>query len=351
VSATRAVTVLESFPSPRPTSVNPYTLLLAESIVAQGATLLYFDWRTALTARYDVFHVHWPEILVTGRTPLRQFVRQVLTWLLIQRLHLNRTAIVRTVHNVGVPSGLTASQVRLLDLLDRRTTLRVRLNEHTPVPHGSALATIPHANFRSWFASYARSDVVRGQIGYVGRIRRYKGVEALLEAFAATRQPAVVSTGNLVDAPLSARIAGYASSPELESAIHAQARSDDRVSVEFGFVPDSAIVDIVSSSELVVLPYRLMHNSSAVITALSLDRPVLVPDNAVTRDLASEVGAGWVYTFEGELSPVAIIDTLEKHRASPPAEPPHLDARSWKHSGVAHLSAFQRAVALRRGTL
>ena len=347
--ATRAVTVLESFPSPRPTSVNPYTLLLAESIRAEGATLLHFDWRTALVGRYDVFHVHWPEILVTGRTPFRQFVRQVLTWLLIHRLVVTRTAIVRTVHNLGTPSGLTASQARLLALLDRHTTLRVRLSEHTPVPHGTALATIPHANFRSWFASYPRSAVVRGQLGYIGRIRRYKGVEALLEAFAATRHAAVVGIGSLVDAPLSARIAGYASSPELEAAIHAMARTDDRVSVEFGFVPDSAIVDIVSSSELVVLPYRLMHNSSAVITALSLDRPVLVPDNAVTRDLAEEVGQGWVYTFEGELTPTAILDTLEKHRAAPPLAPPHLDGRSWKRSGAAHVAAFERAIALRRG--
>jgi glycosyltransferase involved in cell wall biosynthesis len=341
--------VLESFPSPRPTSVNPYTLLLAESIAAQGATLLHFDWRTALTGNYDVFHVHWPEILVTGRTPFRQFARQALTWLFIQRLRLTHTAVVRTVHNLGTPSGLDASQSRLLAMLDRLTTLRVRLTEHTPVPHGSAFATIPHANFRSWFAAYPHSAIVRGQIGYIGRIRRYKGVEALLEAFAATRQAAVVTHGSLVDARLSARIAGYASSPELEAAIQAMASDDDRVSVEFGFVPDSAIVEIVTTSELVVLPYRLMHNSSAVITALSLDRPVLVPDNAVTRDLADEVGQGWVYTFDNELTPADILDALERHRAAPPAAPPHFDARSWKHSGAAHVAAFQRAVALRRG--
>ena len=341
------LTVLESFPAPRPTSVNPYTLLLADSIRAEGVELLYFSWRTALTARYDLFHVHWPEILVEGRTPLRRIVRQALTLALVTRLRITRRPIVRTVHNLGLPSGLSTTQRRLLEHIDRHTTLRVRLNEHTPMPVGAAHATIPHANFRGWFAQYPKATAIAGQVGYLGRIRRYKGVEALIAAFVATRARETVGAGSSV-VELSLRIAGYASTPELAAALTDLTVGDPRISIEFGFVSDEAIAELVTTSELVVLPYRVMHNSSAAITALSLDRPILVPHNPVTNDLSYEVGAGWVHTFHGELSARDIRAALESNRATPPAAPPRLEARNWKHSGRAHVDAFRRAVALSR---
>jgi beta-1,4-mannosyltransferase len=335
---TAPLTVLESFPAPRPTSVNPYTLLLADSIRDAGATIVYFSWRNALLARYDLFHVHWPEILVDGRTPARRLVRQALTVLLIARLALLGRPIVRTVHNLGLPEGLSPLQRAILRLIDRRTALRVRLNEHTPVV--GPVATIPHAHFRSWFTSYPHSTPVVGQLGYVGRIRRYKGVETLLEAFAGTR----VHAGGGPVPSLSARIAGYASTPELERTISELAGTDRRIAIEFGFVSDATIADVVTTSELVVLPYRVMHNSSAAITALSLDRPVLVPDNEVTRDLAAEVGPGWVHTFEGDLSSEALVAALESVRAHPPVGRPRLEAREWSDSGRAHVEAFRAAV-------
>ena len=336
---TAPITVLESFPAPRPTSVNPYTLLLADSIRDAGATLVHFSWRNALTARFDVFHVHWPEILVEGRTPARRLVRQALTVLLVARLALLGRPIVRTVHNLGLPEGLSPLQRGILRLIDRRTALRIRLNDHTPVE--GPVATIPHAHFRSWFTSYPHSTPVAGQVGYVGRIRRYKGVETLLEAFAGTR----VLSGGGAAPQLSARIAGYASTPELQGALTELAGRDDRIAIEFGFVSDATIVDVVTTSELVVLPYRVMHNSSAAITGLSLDRPVLVPDNEVTRDLAAEVGPGWVHTFEGELSSESLLAALEAVRTTPPTGSPRLDAREWADSGRAHVEAFRAAVA------
>jgi beta-1,4-mannosyltransferase len=336
---TAPLTVLESFPAPRPTSVNPYTLLLADSIREAGASLVYFSWKNALLARYDVFHVHWPEILVEGRTPARRLVRQALTVLLIARLTVTRRPIVRTVHNLGLPEGLSRLQRGILRLLDRRTALRVRLNDHTPVT--GPVATIPHAHFRSWFESYPASERVAGQLGYVGRIRRYKGVETLLEAFTGTR----VLAGGGAKPALSARIAGYASTPALERALTEIASDDPRIAIEFGFVSDATIADVVTSSELVVLPYRVMHNSSAAITGLSLDRPVLVPDNEVTRDLAAEVGPGWVHTFEGDLTTESLLAALEAVHTDPPVGRPRLDARDWSSSGRAHVEAFRTAVA------
>lgn len=63
------IVVLQSFRTPRPTT-NPYIVMLGETLrTTPGVVLLNFSWRRALFGRFDVFHVHWPEILVTDCPP------------------------------------------------------------------------------------------------------------------------------------------------------------------------------------------------------------------------------------------------------------------------------------------
>ena len=327
-------TVLFSFPSPRATSVNPYTILLAQHVRHAGLHVLYFHWKTALFADYDVFHVHWPEILVSGRTPLRQLVRQALTALVLLRLTVTRRALVRTVHNLELPDGLTRTQLTLLRLIDRRTDFFIRLNEFTPIEKGVEFTTIPHPDYRDWFVGFDRAEAVPGQIGFVGRIRRYKGVEALVGA--------IISVPR--ETELTARIAGYPSTSSLADSLSELASDDERISLEFGFVSDAQLVDLVTSSELVVLPYRLMHNSAAALTALSLDRPVLVPRNAVTTALALEVGQGWVHTYTGELSTEHITTAIASLRVALRTRRPQLARRSWDRTTRSHVEAYARAI-------
>jgi beta-1,4-mannosyltransferase len=331
--------ILQSFPAPRATSVNPFNHLLAESIVEQpGVELLYFSWKTALTARYDVFHVHWPEILVEGRTAPRRLVRQLLTLLLLMRLRLRRTPIVRTVHNVELPSGLSWFQHWILARIEAQVTLRIRLNAETQLDPGEPFATIPHGHFRDWFAQFPAQSSHKGRLGYVGRIRRYKGVETLIAAFR-----------ELPEKSLRLTVAGYPSSDDLRDTVTSLAGDDPRITLQFGFISDAELVEIVSGSELMVLPYRFMHNSGATIAALSIGRPVLVPANAVNDELAVEVGAGWVFQFEGELTAESLSSALRSVRASTRTARPDLSARDWPPIGAAHVAAYRRAIELVRG--
>lgn len=350
---TPRLTVLMSFPTPRASSVNPYTILLAEHSHQAGHRVLYFSWRTALFANYDLMHVHWPENLVGGRTPMRRLVRQLLTVLILVRLTVTRRALVRTVHNLELPEGLSRVQLYVLRLIDRRTDFVIRLNPFTPVPAHQPFATIPHPHFRDWFANFARSEQVPGQIGYAGRIRRYKGVESLIRAFSSVSVGSGAQPLPLHQSALTVRIAGYPSSPALVETLTQLAGDDDRIALEFGFIPDSTLVDLITSSQLVVLPYRLMHNSAAALTALSLDRPVLVPQNAATRALAVEVGDGWVYTYTGELTGDDLTSTLAALSSSNPSSrarrpSPDLDARSWTRTTRSHGEAYARAVRIAR---
>ena len=99
--------VLQSFPPPRSTT-NPYVVMLADSLRALPTVeVRYFSWKTALLSRYDVFHAHWPEILASGRSPLRKLVRQALFVLLLLKLRITRTPAVRTLHNLHLPDGIS----------------------------------------------------------------------------------------------------------------------------------------------------------------------------------------------------------------------------------------------------
>jgi beta-1,4-mannosyltransferase len=331
-----AVRVLTSHGEPRPTT-NPYITMLTGALRrTPGVEVVTFSARAALLGRYSVVHLHWPETILGlgGRRLTGRLARWVIAALFLARLTLTRTPVVRTVHNVGLPADAGRAQRALLRWFDRLTTHRIVLNDRTECP-GPA-TTIPHGHYRDWYTG-TRSATVPGRLQYVGLVRRYKGVEGLVEAFR-----------SVADSSLTLEIAGAASSTELAATITNLADGDPRVTLRFGYLSDDELVAAVTAAELVVLPYRFMHNSGTVLAALSLDRPVLVPDTPVNADLAAEVGPGWIHTFTGDLTGEAIEAALPAARR-PRGASPDLSAREWDDAGQAHLAVY-RAALFRRGS-
>ncbi|MGY1750493.1 glycosyltransferase [Modestobacter sp. SYSU DS0511] len=332
----RPVVVLQSFPDPRPTT-NPYIVMLGRALATTpGLSLQTFTWRRFLLGRFDVFHAHWPEILVSGRSRPKALVRQALFLIGLLRLRATRRPLVRTVHNLELPTGISHRERALLRLAERWTSLRVRINPTTELPAGQAAHTVLHGHYVDWFAGAPRPAAEPGRLAYVGLIRRYKGVERLLAAFAETRTAAP---------DLRLHVSGRPSGPELATELRELAGADDRVVLRLAFLSDEELVEEVSRAELVVLPYREMHNSGSVLTALSLGRPVLVPDNEANRALADEVGPGWVHRYSGEVTGADLVTAVHAARDRDPAGP-DLSHRDWRTAGAEHLAAYRRALSL-----
>lgn len=335
MTAAERIVVQQSFPDPRPTT-NPYIIMLRDSLRSTpGLELRTFSWKKALLGRYDVFHAHWPEILVAGQSKPKALVRQALFVLLMWKLALTKTPIVRTTHNLHLPTGISRREQALLRWFDDRTTLRIRLNPTTGFAPGVEYATILHGHYRDWFAAYAKSSPQQGRVGYFGLIRRYKGVEELLDVFSAV-------PGD----DLRLEVAGKPSSDELATSVLERAERDHRVDVTLAFLHDAEIVELVSRAALIALPYREMHNSGGALTALSLDRPILVPDNPTTAALAEEVGQEWVHRYTGALTPDALAAVIAEVAETPPAGRPDLSARDWAKAGEQHADAYRQAIAL-----
>lgn len=332
--------VLQSFPAPRATT-NPYISMLDGALAAEpGIEHLRFSWRTALLGRYDVIHFHWPETLFSASSRLKATGKHLAFLALLARLRMRRIAVVRTVHNLHLPTDVTASQRRILERVEQLTTLRILIGETTRLPEGQPSATILHGHYRDWFASYPRSAPTPGRIGFVGLIRRYKGVEQLIAAFRG-RPPA--------RAELRLAVSGQPTSEALADELRALAAGDEAIALAFGFLDDAAFVEAMTASGIVVLPYRFMHNSGSVLAALSLDRPVLVPRNEANEALAVEVGAGWIHSYDDELDTPALLRAVDAVTAAPPEGSPDLTRREWTDTGARHLDAYRRAVRIRHG--
>lgn len=335
----RPLVVLQSFPEPRPTT-NPYIVMLRRSLAGTpGIVLEPFTWRRFVLGRFDVFHVHWLEVHLGGPSSVKNAVRQVLMLVGLVRLRALRRPLVRTMHNLELPSGISRTERFILRLAERWTTLRILINDATPAAGRGPVTTILHGHYRDWFTTPAASPQP-GRLMFFGQIRRYKNVDGLLAAFRETAGAGEV---------LRLRVVGRPTSPELAAELREAALPDTRVSLDLGFIEDTDLANEITASELVVLPYLEMHNSGSSLTALSLERPVLVPDNAANRTLAAEVGSGWVLRYRGELTGGALLDALATLRTSPPEAPPDLNRRNWERTGTAHLAAYRRAVSIARG--
>jgi beta-1,4-mannosyltransferase len=296
-------------------------------------TFTFLSVRTLLSRRYDVLHVHWPEALVRGRRKVETWSRCVLLAALITLLRVRKVAIVRTLHNVTPHEPGDRIERWALAVLDRATDYVVTINPVTAPPRGRG-TYIPHGHYRDRFDQHDRRPQVRGRLLYAGLIRPYKGVDRLVEAF---RQ--------LGDADLSLRIVGRPTA-ELRASIEQAAADDPRITARFEFVPDADLVAEMSEAELVCLPYEELHNSGMMLVALSLDRPVLVPETPATSALAEEAGSGWVHRFSGGLQPDDLAAALRAVRAQEPSGRPRLENRDWRRVAASYGEAFHEALAL-----
>jgi beta-1,4-mannosyltransferase len=296
--------------------------------------ILTFSWPRAVFGAYDVLHVHWPELLVRQRTPVGRFIKVALAYTLLLRLELTETPVVRTAHDVAPHESGDRLVKSLLDTLDRRTALWIRLNPTTPLPPGVRNVTIPHGHYRSVFPPDPSTRPEPGRLFLFGLTRRHKGIERLLDVFRAVNDPV-----------MRLAIAGTSQDAVLADHIEGVAAADDRIEARLESVPDAVLAREVRRAELVVLPYQEMHISGAALLALSLDRPVLVPRSAATDALARDVGEGWVIMFDNVLQPADLLRAIAVARMTRErGTRPHLDERDWERVGLRHAEAYRKVV-------
>ena len=185
-----------------------------------------------------------------------------------------------------------------------------------------------HGDYRDAYARTLTRDEARARlsieagarvIAFVGQVRPYKNLPALLRAFAAVEDEHAVLL-----------VAGKLKLGDKTAELHTLAAADARVRIFGNFIPSDEIQTYLEAADLVVLPFRETLNSGSAILALSFDRPVLVPRYGSLVDLSETIGDNWVMTYEGELTGDKLRESLSAALALRGQTAP-LESLAWQH--------------------
>jgi beta-1,4-mannosyltransferase len=293
---------------------NPYTASLYAQM-GQGVRVKAFS-AANLAHRHDIWHVHWPESLLNIRNAALAAFKMSSFLAMIDLVRMRGGKIVWTVHNLRAHDGLHPSlEARFyrhfIPRVDGIISLsEVGLNlarERFPRLRHLPSAVILHGHYRDQYPRCEGNARVELNIPaadpvvlFFGEIRAYKNVDALVRAF----RNVTVSNAHLM-------IAGRPKSAALGEMLAKEAAPDPRVRLDLGFIQPDKVARLFSAADLVVLPYRHILNSGAALLALSLNRPILVPDLGSMGDLRDNFGDEWVRTYSGEMSPEILESALE----------------------------------------
>ncbi|MBS3180068.1 MULTISPECIES: hypothetical protein [unclassified Pseudoclavibacter] len=324
---------------------NPFVGLLVENL-DEGITTVPFTWKTAFLGKYDVFHAHWPEYLLQADSRVARSVRAAAFGSLRLLLALRRKPVLVTVHNRRAHAGAGPLQDRLAALFRRSATRRAFLNEfdRRSEDFREGDAVIPHGDYASVVApfrpSLTQTSSEPGRVLLFGGLRANKGISMLVKAFA-----------DVADPHASLGIWGRVQDPRFLAELKAIVAEDPRVELEAREIPDRDLAVAIRSAQLIALPYPDLYNSGALFMALTLGRPVLIPDSPTARELRDEFGASSVHIFSGDLTGERIELALGQRAPSLDEVPKVLgDARSWPAIGRAYSDLYQRALDRRART-
>lgn len=146
-------------------------------------------------------------------------------------------------------------------------------------PHTRRVVVVPHGDARALVADVPPVTSTGPRAVFFGTLARYKGLDLLLDAFAAVR--AELPAAELV-------IAGAPVDVDVED-LQQRAAAVGGVTLRLGYVPADDVAALIGGGRVVVAPYRTANQSGVVHLAHTLGRPVVATD---VGDLGAVVRAG-----------------------------------------------------------
>jgi len=299
---------------------NPYNSLLYSKIQKKGITVRDFDGR--LFSNFDgvdIFHIHWPDLFLKRRFWLQAALACASLLIILKRARRAGARVVWTAHNLQshenrypwLEKTFWSLYVRQLDgVISMSTgglaqTRKLRLGtKEIPcavIPHGHYRETYPDQTNR--VAARERFDIPPTTLvfGQFGLIRPYKGLEKLVNSWTSWR-------GRPEDALL--LIAGHPSDKHLDEFLTLHASQLEGIQYHPGSIDAEDFQYFFRAADIIVLPYQRILNSGAALLTLSFNKPVILPRTDALSELRDQVGADWVYLYEGEFDDTVLRDAV-----------------------------------------
>ena len=350
-----------SFPG-RGNPNNPYVDLFYDAMEKHAVGLVQeleptSEWIQAHREKVDAVHLHWPDVTWRSFTPSRN--RRVRAWVqatipgawrviglvdrvsatpwavtqrqkrrkLVGVLHFlaflrqakrNGLRIIWTFHNVEAHEGA--------DWMDRWGYRRLARSSDLMIFHSQgarqeavkryqpkgALVVMPHGNYRGVYPTPRPREVVFDELGLdpnvpvvscLGMMREYKGLDTACEAMRFLGGHVHLLCAGAPHASL-----------DLDSLRRLAARAGN-VTIVPRFLSNQEFADYAAISSALLLPYRRVTGSGALLAALSLSRGVIASDLPFFRDvLGSNTAAGTLVPPE---SPRALSEAIKDYLKLP----------------------------------
>lgn len=326
---------IAAWPLHRKRGDNPYSAMFADGLKASGFEMSEF-WGFDMFKPHEVVVVHWPDnALERPGSDVSRVVWALGTLLLLRWQRMLGARIVWVAHNVTRRTQRTRWPQRWIAArVDRVFNGVVAPSEwsaeqvvrHGRVSEGVPVIVVPHGPYEvdstrledsaaQWRSSIAGSS--ERLLLHFGQIRKYKGVEQLLEAFE-----------DCDDQQLRLHITGRCQETGIREHIEECAGRDARITYHLEHLSEETLLAKVLGCDLVCLPYEVIDNSGSLLLALSACRPALAPSMGAIPEIRSRVGEAWISMFDGRLR---ASDIQSASRATP-AGRPDLEWCAWSRT-------------------
>ena len=302
---------------PRDNQTNESLGLMSDALERTGRVeVVKFRYLVSLFIRADIFHVHWVDELVAGTRWPKHLIKVYLFLMYIFVRRFFKRPIVWTVHNVGAyEKNYPALERSLWRIFLPRVDWAIHLCSAsldavyrlTPAPPPGSV--IPHPHYRAVY--HSRETYAGGPFTFTsfGLIRPYKGFERLIRVFRSSEiEGAVLRISGAVAVTESRQLVGE---------MIKLSQGDHRITLDFRELSRREVEDLVSESNVMVLPYHKIMNSGVAALALSLGRPILGPAGGCILDYYDKLGPEWVLMYDSELTARDLKIAFERFRKRP----------------------------------
>jgi glycosyltransferase involved in cell wall biosynthesis len=291
---------------------NPYQRRLAEALLQQGFSVIVNDHPPLFGAffrqqrrysRHVIVHLHWLNGLTDQAVYAHSGLRFLIWYLLmvfdLGLFRLRGGRLFWTVHNLishECPDQARELKVRrLIARFSNGLHFHSRSSiERAEDAYGIALKNkaivAAHACYpEDYPVDPSRREVLAREtrIGkaaftflFFGNIRRYKGLESLVEAF--RLQPGSQYRLLIAGAPIPGVSTGW---------IKEASEKDPRIRLRIGYVADGDVSALFSLADVLVAPYTATLTSGVVSLGLTFGCPMVLPEAARVYDLPGDAGA------------------------------------------------------------
>ncbi len=300
---------------------NPYQTRLAEALGAEGFRVIVEDHPPLLGAfsslqrKYKsdvIIHLHWLNGLIDQPVHATNGVKFSIWYLLVAiDLALFRARggkLFWTVHNIighECPNPAREKKMRRLIAtfahgmhFHSQSAVGLVEKEYRKKLQPKAIIAAHASYAEDYLPDAARADTLATSLDlrddnftflFFGNIRRYKGLDLLLEAFR-----------TLQGSHYRLLIAGGPVPGLSVEWLEEAAQQDSRLRLRVGFIPDADVAAIFAISDALVAPYAKTLTSGVVSLGLTFGLPMVLPEAAKVYDIPGVQGAE--YFSEGELS-------------------------------------------------